>query len=291
MLSSLIAVLAMGITSADSIPGIGPVGDIKEVASGLNFTEGPVSAPDGSLYFSDVPRQKIHHLQADGEVNVVLERSKMCNGLAVTKDGKIVACQGGAGAIVSVDPATGEVKILADGYQGKRFNQPNDLVLDSAGGVYFTDPVYGLPSLPQKTMGLYYVATDGAVTRLAKDLELPNGIGLSPDGKTLYVVTMGTSEVMKFHVDGPGKLSAGMVFCELESGGDGMTVDGKGNVYVTQPDQSAIDVFDPQGDRLGRIEFPAKPANCAFAGPDRKTLYVTARRSIYAVRMNVAGIK
>jgi gluconolactonase len=282
-------IFALG-ADGEVIPGVGPGGELRQAASGLVFTEGPVAGPDGSLYFSDPPRQMIYQLLADGTRQTILQRSRLCNGLAVNEKGKIIACQGGLGKIVSIDPTTAELSVIAETYQGTRFNQPNDLVLDSAGGLYFTDPVYGLPNMPQKTMGLYYVDSKGNAKRLAEGLDLPNGIGLSPDGKTLYVVTMGAREVMAFSIGSPGKVSNGRTFCTTETGGDGMTVDGKGNVYVTQPDLSAIDVFDSTGEKLGRLKLPGKPANCAFGGKDGKTLFVTARKVILAIPMQVAGI-
>ena len=285
----LTLIIAVG-ADGQAIPGVGPAGDIREAASGLVFTEGPVAGPDGSLYFSDPPRQMIYQLLADGTRQTILQRSRLCNGLAVNAEGKIIACQGGLGKIVSIDPSTANLTVVAETYQGTRFNQPNDLVLDKVGGLYFTDPVYGLPNMPQKTMGLYYVDSKGNAKRLAEGLDLPNGIGLSPDGKTLYVVTMGAKEVMAFTIGSPGKVSNGRTFCMTQTGGDGMTVDGKGNVYVTQPDLSAIDVFDPAGEKLGRLTLPGKPANCAFGGKDGKTLFVTARRVILAIPMEVSGI-
>lgn len=291
MILELLIRVALALITADpSIPDVGPAGEIKEAATGFLFTEGPVAGPEGSLYFSDLYRQRIYQLNADGSHRVILEKSKICNGLAVDREGKLIACQGGAGMIISVDPSSGAVTPIATGYEGVRFNQPNDLVLDATGGFYFTDPVYGVPSKPQKTMGLYYVSPDKKVTRIAEELDLPNGIGLSPDGKTLYVVLMGAKKVLRFPVADPGKLGTPTDFCTLDAGGDGMTVDGKGNVYVTQPEFSAIDVFNPAGKKLGRLTFPAGPANCAFGGKDGKTLYVTARKTIYAVPMLVSGI-
>ena len=292
MIFQVLLHFALVVVSADEvIPGIGPAGKIREAATGFLFTEGPVAGPEGSLYFSDLYRQRISHLMGDGSHHTILDKTKICNGLAVDREGKIIACQGGAGKIISIDPKSGAVSTVVDGYEGARFNQPNDLVLDAVGGFYFTDPMFGLPSKPQKTMGLYYVSADKKVNRLAEELDLPNGIGLSPDGKTLYVVLMGaTKKVLRFPVESPGKVGQPTDFCTLETGGDGMTVDGKGNVYVTQPEFSAIDVFSPDGKKLGRLTFPASPANCAFGGKDGKTLFVTARKTIYAVPMLVSGI-
>jgi gluconolactonase len=278
------------VTNTPSIRGIGPAGPTKEAATGLVFTEGPVAGPNGSLYFTDPPRQMIYQLNADGTRRVVLEKSRMCNGLDINAAGHLVACQGASGMIVSIDPASGNVSTIADGYRDKRFNQPNDLVLDAEGGVYFTDPMYGVPKMPQQTMGLYYVSPKKVVTQLARELELPNGIGISPDGKTLYVITIRNRELLAFPIEHPGKLRSPNLFASLETSGDGMTVDRKGNVYVTQPDLKAIDVFDSSGQKLGRLNFPGKPANCCFGGKDGKTLFATARKIVYAMPMFASGI-
>ncbi|MBY0589314.1 SMP-30/gluconolactonase/LRE family protein [bacterium] len=272
------------------IDGIGPAGEVRVATEGLVFTEGPAGGPDGSLYFSDPPQQKIYELKEDGTRRLLAENTHMCNGLAVDRKGMIIACQGASGKLVSIDPATGALTPFAESYKGVRFNQPNDLVLDSVGGVYFTDPMYGLPNGPQKTMGLYYVASNKEVARLAEGLPLPNGIGLSPDEKTLYVVTIRTKELLAYSVKSPGVLIDRRVFCTTATGSDGITVDSAGNVYVTQPSLSAIDVFSPAGKKLGSLSFESRPANCGFGGKDGKTLFVTARKTVYAVPMYVRGI-
>jgi gluconolactonase len=282
--------------AADKIPGIGPVGEVKKVHTNLQFTEGPAADAQGNLYFSDIPANKIYKLDALGELSTFLQPSNHTNGLMVSGSGvgKIVACEMD-GRIVEIDPTTKTVKALASEFNGKRFNAPNDLVIDRQRGVYFTDPHFRAPMpLPQDKTAVYYLSLDGKVTRLIDDLKAPNGVILSPDEKSLYVIPSQQKQMMVYAVESPGKLGAGRVYCELKqpagkdnTGGDGLTVDSQGNLYITSG--LGIQVFDPAGKHLGILSFPEQPANCTFGGPAKKTLFVTARTSLYSVEMEVAG--
>src|SRR6185437_6021033 len=172
---------------------------------------------------------------------------------------------------------------------------PNDLVIDRSGGVYFTDPHFRAPEvLPQGVTAVYYIAAGGKVSRLIDDLKAPNGVILSPDEMTLYVIPSMQEEMMAYPVEGPGKLGKGRVFCRTKqaegkqgTGGDGLTIDEKGNLYITTA--LGLQVFSPEGKALGIIEFPEVPANVTFGGKDRKTLYVTARTSLYTAPMEAQG--
>lgn len=276
------------------IPGIGPVGEIVKVHGNLQFTEGPAWDGHGHLYFSDIPANRIYRLEDDGKLSVFLEPSNHCNGLMLNAAGRLFACEMD-GRIVAIDPSTKERTVLADGYHGKRFNAPNDLVLDSAGGVYISDPHFRAPDpLPQKVQAVYYRAANGTVTRLIDDLPAPNGVILSPDEQTLYVIPSGQKEMMAYPVASPGHIGQGHVFCTLaqpkgvdNGGGDGLTLDTKGNLYITS--RLGIQVFNPRGKQLGIIAFPEQPANVTFGGADRKTLYATARTSLYAAPMEAVG--
>jgi gluconolactonase len=276
------------------IQGIGPVGKIVKLHTGFKFTEGPAADRDGNLYFSDIPAQRIHRVDAKGKLSVFREKSNLANGLKVNARGEVVACEM-AGRVVAISSDGKKVRVLADKFQGKRFNAPNDLVIDKGGGIYFTDPSFGAPQpLPQGKTAVYYIAPGGKVTRLIDNLGQPNGVVLSPDEKTLYVIPTGPAEMMAYRVESPGKIGKGRVFCTLRgkgdkkgTGGDGLTVDAKGNLYITS--QIGIQVFSPRGKLLGVIAFPEQPANVAFGGADRKTLYVTARTSLYTVRMQAKG--
>lgn len=277
------------------IPGLGPTGPVVKVTGGFQFTEGPAADADGKiLVFSDIPAAQINRLDADGKISVFRENSNNVNGTMFNAAGELVGCEM-QGRIVAMNAKGEVVRVLTDKYEGRRYNAPNDLVIDSSGGVYFTDPHFRAPEpLPQGVTAVYYVAADGRVSRMISDLKAPNGVILSPDEKTLYVIPSGQAEMMAYDVQSPGKLGPGRVFCTLQQpegqsgrGGDGLTVDVKGNLYITSG--LGLQVFDPSGKALGIIKFPESPANCTFGGPDRKTLYATCRTSLYAVPMETAG--
>jgi gluconolactonase len=277
-----------------SIAGVGPAGKIDKLHTNFKFTEGPAADRDGNVYFSDIPNERIHKVDADGKLSVVVEKSNRANGLMLNSKGEIVACEM-AGQVAAYSADDKKRRVLADKYNGKRFNAPNDLVIDKNDGVYFTDPTFGAPMpLPQGKAAVYYIAPGGDVTRLLDDLPNPNGIILSPDEKTLYVIPSGQADMMAYPIEAPGKIGKGRVFCTLKqrregekSGGDGLTIDTKGNLYITS--NLGLQVFDSDGKLLGIIAIPEQPANVTFGGKDLKTLYVTARTSLYTVPMEATG--
>jgi gluconolactonase len=277
------------------IPNIGPAGDTVEIAGEFKFTEGPAANRDGIVLFTDVPNSKVFRVEAGGKSSLFREKSNSTNGQMFNAAGEIVCCQKGRVAVVSADGKSD--RVLVDQYEGKPLNAPNDLVVDRAGGVYFTDPSFAPPATSQQGVsGVYYVAPDGKTTRLIDDVVTPNGVNLSPDEKTLYVIPTLREEMMAYPITAPGKLGAGRVFCKVAQpagrkggGGDGCAVDSRGNLYIATG--LGVQVFDPQGKALGVISLPKPPSNCKFGGPDFKTLYVTARTSVYAVPMEVAGIR
>ncbi len=293
---ALFVLVVGGVRAADekAIPGVGPTGEIKKLHTNFKFTEGPAADTDGNVYFTDIPNEKVHKIDAAGKLSVFREKSNFANGLMVNAKGEVVACEM-TGTIVAFSADGKERRVIADKYDGKRFNAPNDLVLDRAGGVYFTDPMFRAPTpLPQGKTCVYYADAAGKVARLIDDLPNPNGVLLSPDEKTLYVLPSGQKKMMSYPVEGPGKLGKGKVFCELlqakeggNGGGDGGTVDVKGNVYITSG--IGLQVFNKDGKHLGTIKFPEQPSNATFGGKDMKTLFVTARTSVYSCPMEVAG--
>ena len=291
---SFLVLAATAASAADPIPGIGPAGEVKKLHGGLMFTEGPAADGKGNLYFSDVAGNKLYKSDSSGDLSVILDPSNNTNGLMVNAAGNVVACEM-AGRLIEVNPQTKEVKALAEGYEGKRFNAPNDLVIDKEGGVYFTDPHFRAPMpLPQGVRAFYYRDAAGKVTRLGTIETAPNGVILSPDEKTLYIIPSMQAEMLAYAVEGPGKLGPQRTFCTLKQaagkttgGGDGLTIDNKGNLYITSA--LGIQVFSPEGKALGILEFPEQPANCTFGGKDNKTLYVTARTSLYTVPMLATG--
>jgi len=279
---------------APGIPGIGPVGQVLKVQGDFQFTEGPAADGKGNLYFTDIPANRIYKLDAEGRISVFQDPSGHANGLMFDAAGTLFAAQMD-GRLLAIDVATKKTTVLCDKYQGARFNAPNDLVIDRAGGVYFTDPRFRAPEpWPQGKEAVYYRAADGTVRRVVENAHAPNGVILSPDEKTLYVIPSMQKQMWTFPVETPGRLGQGRVFCTLaqpegadNTGGDGLTIDTRGNLYITS--QLGIQVFDARGKLLGTIRFPEQPANVAFGGADRKTLYVTARTSLYAAKMESTG--
>ncbi len=277
------------------IPGIGPISPFLKAYSGFKFTEGPCADRSGNVFFSDIPADRIHRIDPTGKLSVFVDKSNSANGLKVNAQGELVACEMD-GAVVAYSPDGKKRRVIADKYEGKRFNAPNDLVIDREGGIYFTDPQFKAPMpLPQGKTCVYYINPKGAVSRLIDNLPNPNGINLSPDEKTLYVIPTGQADMMAYAVEGPGKIGKGKVFCKLKQpadqkgmpGGDGAAVDSLGNLYVTSA--LGLQAFNAKGDFLGIIRVPEQPANVCFGGPYLKSLYVTARTSVYVAPMEVSG--
>lgn len=281
------------LSAAEPIPNVGPTGKITKVHGDFKFTEGPTWGPGNVLYFTDIPANRIYRTDGN-KLDVFVEPSGHCNGLMYAGD-TLYACSMD-GQLLTIDE-NGKSKTIAATYKGKRFNAPNDLVVDQSGGVYFTDPRYSAPKpWPQGIEAVYYRAADGTVSRIISDLneKAPNGVILSPDEKTLYVVCSMQAEVMQYAVVSPGKIGPGAILAVLEqpqgqadTGGDGVAMDTKGNLYVAT--RIGIQVLAPDGQLLGAIAFPEQPSNVAFGGPDLKTLYVTARTGLYAAPMEAKG--
>lgn len=270
------------------IPGIGPVGQVTRAQMGFAFTEGPTPDAQGNIYFTDVQGNRIHRLDTQGTLTTFLENTQGANGLMFDPRGRLIACQSGVGRIIAIDVATKNIEVIAAQFNNLRFNSPNDLVIDRQGGIYFSDPVFGGTQV-QDRQAVYYIAPGGAVTRVIENLTRPNGVRLSPDERTLYVLHS-LPNVQVYPVNAPGQLGAPQTFAlQGTSSGDGMTVDALGNLYVTRPGSNAVQVLTPAGQSLGAINFAEAPSNCAFGGADMKTLYVTARTSVYTARMLVVG--
>ena len=278
-LASILAfVVVLPLSAGDDakpIPGVGPVGKITKLHTKFQFTEGPAPDAKGNVYFSDIPAEKIFKVDPAGKLSVFTDKSNHSNGLKFNGKGELVACEMD-GRIVAYDIATKKPRVVVDKFDGNRFNAPNDLVVDSTDGVYFTDPSFRAPKpMPQNKLGVYYVDAAGKVARLIDNLPNPNGVLLSVDGKTLYVIPTGQAEMMAYPIEAPGKIGQGKVFCSLKQkegqkagGGDGATIDSKGNLYITSA--LGLQVFDPAGKLLGIIALPEQPANVCFGGRGRE---------------------
>ena len=275
--------------------------NLEKLATGFIFTEGPIwDAVGGGLFFSDIPADKMWKWTKDKGPEVVRDPSGKSNGLTLDKGGRLIACEH-VNRRVSRTEEDGTVHAIADTYEGKRLNSPNDVVVKSDGSIYFSDPPYGLTEefgrldvqeLPFQ--GVYRISPDGeSLTLLVDDFEKPNGLAFSPDESLLYIDDTDLSHVRVFDVDPDGAISNGRLFAELkgdEPGSvDGMKVDSEGSVYVTGP--GGIWVFDPSGGRLGRIDVPEVAANLAWGDEDWQTLYITGSTSLYRIRLDVKGIE
>jgi gluconolactonase len=283
---------------------------IEKIAGGFQFTEGPLWRPDGHLWFSDVMGNVVRSVTPSGQVQVLIQNSGGqssappgsfigSNAMVADKDGYVLLCQHTNRDIVRVGKNLTMTPYIQK-YQGKRFNSPNDLVYKSDGALYFTDPPYGLlkqdddPAKELKFNGVFRYA-NGKLEPVIKDLTRPNGLAFSPDEKTFYIANSDEKRKvwMRYDVNPDGTVSNGKVFADVtaekEDGlPDGMKVDSLGNVYGSGP--GGVWVFSPDGKHLGTIKPPETPANCNWA-EDGKTLYITARTSVYRVKLAVTGEK
>ena len=291
---------------------IPPDSKLEKVAGDFVFTEGPVWVHAGYLLFSSPNTNTIYRWAPDGTVNVFRANSGYSgfdigeypqpgsNGLTYDKEGRLTICQHGNRRVIRVEPR-GKLTVLADQYQGKRLNSPNDLVYKSDGSLYFTDPPFGLPKAfddPRKELPFSGVfrCQDGELTLLTEELTGPNGLAFSPDEQYLYVGNWDPQKkiVMRYPVKADGSLSSGEVFCDMtpapgDGAIDGMKVDQEGNLYVCGP--GGVWILSPQGQVLGMIKGPEIQHNLAWGDQDGRTLYMTAMTGIYRMRLQIPGVR
>ena len=264
---------------------------VEKLAGGFAFTEGPVTDSDGNVFFTDIHNNRIHKWSLDGELTTYRENSGGANGLAFDRDGNLVVCEGVSRRVVSIK-MNGQATVLADEFDDKKLNSPNDLWVDSKNGIYFSDPRYGnRDNVEQDGEHIYYITPDRKeLIRVVDDFIRPNGVLGSPDGKILYLADRAGNKNYVYDVNDDGTLSNKRFFSV--DGSDGMTMDSEGNIYVTSPRKEpsvVVVVYDSDGNRLEELEIPEKPSNVCFGGSDGKTLFITARTSLYSIRMRVHG--
>jgi gluconolactonase len=276
------------------IPGVVAPGAMPElVREDFKFTEGPLGTADGGLYFVDIPANRIHRLDAAGKIAVAYEQTNGANGLALTRAGDLLAAEG-EGKRISKRGRDGAVATLTEGIPGQALLSPNDLIPDAKGGIYFTDPG-PRPVVPGRPTFVYYLPRGATQPRVIDaTIARPNGLTLTRDGKTLIVDdTLGIA-VFAYDVLPDGTVKNKRLFADLhdipadkESGADGMALDRADRVYIST--LTGVQVFDARGRYLGTLKFPRQPANLAFAGPGKRTLYVTAREGVYHLKMLAQG--
>jgi gluconolactonase len=273
------------LVAAESSSLIATGAKVEKLAGGFEFTEGAAHDTKGNIYFSDIPNSRIHIWSIDGKLSTFRENSGEANGLDFDAKGNLLACEGKTRQLTSMSP-DGKVTVLADRYNGKKLNSPNDLWVDPQGGVYFSDPRYGKKDgVEQDGHHVYYLAQGAKqLERVIADMKRPNGLVGTPDGKQLYITDEGSDKVFVYQIGKGGKLGSRRLL--VEKGSDGMTLDSKGNLYITN---ESVWIYSPEGKLLEEIKLPEGAANVSFGGIDHKTLFITARKGLYALKMNVTG--
>lgn len=277
---------------------VAPDATVTKLAGDMGFIEGPVWQKNGVLVFSDIPNDELKQWTAAGGVTTFRKPSHNANGNILDAAGRLLTCEH-SGRRVAVQDKDGVVKTLVDSFEGKKFNSPNDVVVRSDGTVWFTDPEYGLKNKAgtkekegKEQPGNFVYRHDpktGKTIAVVRDFVQPNGLAFWPDEKKLYVADSGTPRhIRRFDVKADGTLGGGAVFCKIDQGGpDGIRVDRDGRVWSSAGD--GVQVFAPDGSLLGKILVPESPANLCFGGAEGKTLFITARKSLYSVPTKVTG--
>ncbi len=270
---------------------------LERVFDGGRWTEGPAYVPAGRyLVFSDIPNDRVLRWdETTGAVGVLRAPADYANGRTLDRLGRLVSCEQGTRRVTRIEH-DGSLTVLADRYRGNRFNSPNDVVEHSDGGIWFTDPSYGIDSdyegirAPSELDGchVYRIGPAGEVDRVAGDFERPNGLAFSADESILYVGDSGRGHIRRFTVDGGAKLAGGEVFATCDAGTfDGLRLDTEGRVWAAAHD--GLHCFAPDGGLLGKLHVPEVTSNLAFGGARRNHLFITATTSVYAIRLNING--
>jgi gluconolactonase len=288
----LVYVFGVTLHAAGSSPialGAMPV----KVSSDFEFTEGPAADHEGNVYFTDQPNDRIVRYGTDGKLSDWLKPAGRSNGTYFDRDGNLVTCADENNQLWSISPDK-KITVLIKDFDGKLLNGPNDVWIAPNGNLFFTDPLYKRkywtrdPAMQQPGEYVYYLDRKTGLVRVAeRELKKPNGIIGTPDGKTLYVADIGGKKTYAYTIADDGTLTGKHLFCEM--GSDGMTIDAEGNVYLSG---KGVTVFNARGEQIEHIDIPESwTANVTFGGKDRKTLFITASKSVYTVQMRVSGAK
>jgi gluconolactonase len=272
---------------------IAPGAKVEKLAEGFSFTEGPAVDNQGNVYFTDQPNNRILIWSVDGKLATFHENTGRANGLYFDKQNRLISCSDLDNELWRFE-ANGKHTVLVTNYDGKKLNGPNDLWVHPNGGVYFTDPLYKRdywtrsPEMQQDGQFLYYLAPDHkSLKQIDTDFEQPNGIIGSPDGKLLYVADIRARKTYVYDILPDGSPANKKLFTSM--GSDGMTMDEKGNIYLTG---RGVTVFNPAGEQIEQIPVEANwTANVCFGGKDMQTLFITASQYLYSLRMNVKGVR
>lgn len=287
---SLLSFFALSAGAAEkkvSLPGETP----QKLSGEFQFTEGPACDAEGNVFFTDQPKDRIMKWSVDGKLSTFLQPSGRANGLTFDNKGTLWACADEKNELWTID-SQGKHTVIVKEYNGKLLNGPNDVWVRPEGGLYFSDPFYKRGywkrgPMEQDGQHVYYLAPEQKkLTRVTGDLKQPNGLIGTPDGKLLYVADIGARKTYRYNIQSDGSLTDKKLFCEM--GSDGMTIDNEGNIYLTG---RGVTVFDPAGNKIEQIDIPEGwTANVCFGGKDRQTLFVTASKSIYSLKMRVKGV-
>lgn len=280
---------------------LAPGARVEKVAGDCSFTEGPAADAQGNVYFSDCPNNRIMLYTAQGQTQVWKTGTRGANGMLFDREGRLVTCNSQLapdGRTITRYEKGGRVTVLAERYQGKKLNSPNDLAIDPEGRIYFTDPRYGeAGDLEQDRMAVYRIETNGSLTRVIDDVQVPNGILITPDSRTLYVAdnnpAQGGARTLVAYEVRDGKVKRSRVVYDFGTGRgiDGMVLDEKGRVWATagEGEKTGVYVLSPEGKLVQFIPTLETATNCTFGGPGLSTLYITAGKSLYRIRTTTRG--
>jgi gluconolactonase len=272
---------------------VASVAKLEKLCGGFSFTEGPAVDQTGNVYFTDQPNNKILKWSVDGKLSVFCDNCGRANGMYFDRSGNLFTCSDEENEVWSIDQK-GNHEVLVTAFNAKKLNGPNDVWVHPSGAIYFTDPLYPRsywkrsPEMQQEGQFVYFLSADRkTLLRVVTDLKQPNGIIGTPDGKTLFIADIGGKKTYRYTIEKDGTLSGKTLF--TNQGSDGMTLDRKGNVYLTG---NGVTIFNSGGEKIGHITVPASwTSNVCFGGKDMKTLFITASDAFYCLKMKVKGIR